>query len=94
MIAINRNESDHRYEATVEGGLAGFAAYDLDERTVIFTHTVVQTEFEGRGVGSALAKYALEHSRSRSRTVVPVCEFIAAYIGRHPEYQDLLGAQS
>ena len=94
MIAINRNESSHRYEATVEGRLAGFAAYELDERTVTVTHTVVQPEFEGRGVGSALAKYALEHSRSQRRTVVPACEFIAAYIDEHPEFQELLAGQS
>ena len=94
MVEIKRNESSNRYEATVDGRAAGFAAYEWQGRTVTFTHTVVQSEFEGDGVGSALAKHALEQSRASGQTVVPTCEFIAAYIDKHPEFKDLLAQPS
>ena len=58
------------------------------------THTVVQPEFEGDGVGSALAKHALEKSRASGLTVVPTCKFIAAYIDKHLEFKDLLAQLS
>src|SRR5690606_17493780 len=54
------------------------------------THTVVETAAEGRGVGSALARTALDAARAEGLRVVPQCPFIAAYIARHPDYADLV----
>ncbi len=62
----------------------------LEGKTITFTHTVVEPEFEGKGVGSALAKHVLDDSRAQGLKVVPACKFIAAYISRHSEYQDLV----
>lgn len=77
-----------RYEARVDGVPAGFAEYrdDGDER--VFTHTEVT--LEGRGVGGALARAALDDVRARGLRAVPMCPFIAAWIRRHPEYGDLV----
>ena len=44
----------------------------------------------GRGIGSQLAKGALDQVRKRGMKVVPLCPFIKAYIEKHAEYQDLL----
>jgi predicted GNAT family acetyltransferase len=90
MVEINHNENDRRYEATVDGRPSGFCQYEIKGDTVTFTHTVVEPEFEGQGVGSALAKFVLEDSRAQQRKVVPVCEFIGAYIRRHGEYKNLV----
>jgi len=54
------------------------------------THTVVEPEFEGRGVGGRLARGALDLIRSSGSRVVPLCTFMAAYIERHPDYADLV----
>jgi predicted GNAT family acetyltransferase len=89
-----RNHPDRsRYEAHVDDAVAGFAAYRLrGEPTsiVVFTHTEVDPAYEGKGVGSALARAALDDVRSRGLGVVAMCPFISAYIRRHPEYADLL----
>jgi uncharacterized protein len=79
-----------RYEATVDGELAGFAAYRDDRGARVFTHTEVFDAFEGRGVGSALAAGALDDVRATGRRLVALCPFIAAYIERHAEYADLI----
>ena len=79
-----------RYEVTVDGGLAGFAEYrDLDGARV-FTHTEVFDAFEGHGIGSALARGALDDVRRSGRRLVALCPFIAAYVARHDEYADLV----
>ncbi|MET0694955.1 MAG: GNAT family N-acetyltransferase [Propionibacteriaceae bacterium] len=78
----------HRYEAHLGGELAGFAAYRLRDNTITFVHTSVQPEFEGHGVGSALARYALDDARRRGLSIVVVCPFIKAWIERHPDYAD------
>ncbi|MDP1878314.1 MAG: GNAT family N-acetyltransferase [Actinomycetota bacterium] len=76
-----------RYEATVDGILAGFAQFQLTDDLVIFTHTEVDPAFEGQGIGSALAGFALDDVRATGdRKVRPVCPFIKGWIQRHPDY--------
>jgi predicted GNAT family acetyltransferase len=79
-----------RYEVTVDGRLAGFAAYRETQGVRVFTHTEVDDDYEGRGVGSALARGALDEARAAGRRIVALCPFIFAYISRHPEYADLI----
>lgn len=79
-----------RYIAQVGGRPAGVAAYRLVPARVIFTHTEIDPEFGGGGVGTSLASAALDDVRSRGLSVTPECPFIAGFIGRHPAYQDLV----
>ena len=79
-----------RFAARVDGRLAGLAAYELADGVVTFTHTVVGDDFEGQGVGSALARTALDAARGRGLAVVPRCSFIAGWIEQHPDYADLV----
>ena len=90
-VETSHNPAEHRYEAHLDGELAGFAAYDLTDRLVIFTHTEVDPRFEGHGVGSALARFALDDVRATgTHRVLALCPFIKSWIGKHPEYEDLL----
>jgi len=92
-VVTSNNPQAGRYEAYIDGELAGFAQYQLTDRVVVFTHTEVDDRFEGRGVGSALARFALDDVRADgTREVLPLCPFIKAWIGKHPEYQDLVHA--
>lgn len=54
------------------------------------THTEVPAEFEGKGVGGALVKGALEIVRGENLKIVPTCRFVTVYLQRHPEYQELV----
>jgi predicted GNAT family acetyltransferase len=89
-IEITNNETAQRYELTVDGALAGIAQYKLRPDALVFTHTEVFDEYEGQGLGSELARGALDDVRSRGVRVRPLCPFIAEYIERHPAYQDLV----
>ena len=92
-ITVADNPDQHRYEATIDGTVAGFAQYDLDGDTIVFVHTEVDDAFEGQGVGSTLARAALDDVRAKGESkVVAECPFIAKWIHRHPDYQDLLAA--
>ena len=81
----------NRYEVTVDGELAGFAEYRDRDGARVFTHTEVLDAFEGKGIGSELARGALDAARGSGVRVVARCPFIARYIERHGEYADLLG---
>jgi uncharacterized protein len=84
------NPEMRRYEVHVDGELVGISAYVPRPDRLIFTHTEVDEALEGQGVGSRLARGALDDARARGLRVTPRCPFIAAYIRRHPEYQDLV----
>jgi predicted GNAT family acetyltransferase len=80
----------HRFELRIGDTVAGFAEYRLEPGRVVFTHTEVDSAFEGQGLGSKLASGALDSVRGSGLAIVPLCPFIAAYVRRHPEYQDLV----
>ena len=86
---VRNNEDANRFEIDVDGEL-GVSEYRRRNGTIIFTHTEVPPKAEGKGIGNALAKTALDYARSEGLRVVPRCQFIAAYIRRHREYQDLV----
>jgi predicted GNAT family acetyltransferase len=93
-VQIEDNPQRHRFEARSDGELAGEAYYRLesggDGEVVVFTHTVVDDAFEGQGVGSTLAREALDEVRRRGSRIRPECSFIRSYIEQHPDYSDLV----
>lgn len=79
-----------RYEILSDGELAGFADYRLGGGRMAFTHTEVAPPVGRRGLGTRLARAALDDARRRGLSVVPYCPFIAAFIRRNPAYADLV----
>jgi uncharacterized protein len=75
-----------RFEIHLDGRLAGFAQYRTKDPTlIVFTHTEIDDAFEGRGLGSALVRTALDTARDGGLSVRPDCPFVRAYIARHPD---------
>jgi uncharacterized protein len=89
-MAIADNPVAHRYELRVGGVVAAYSEYNLLNDAVMFTHTEVLPQYEGQGLGSKLAKFALADVRERHLHAIPVCQFIAGYIRRHVELRDLV----
>ncbi|MBO9539591.1 N-acetyltransferase [bacterium] len=83
------NPAAKRFELQIGDRLA-VAEYILTPDGIVFTHTEVPVELEGRGLASKLIKFALDSARERKLSVTPMCQAVAGYIERHPEYQDLL----
>ena len=92
MAAVVQDNPDRgRYEVFDDGELAGFALYRRSEGEIALTHTEVDDRFEGRGLGSALARGVLDEARRDGLAVLPSCPFMAGYIRGHPDdYLDLV----
>ncbi|MGZ3377549.1 MAG: GNAT family N-acetyltransferase [Phenylobacterium sp.] len=88
-LTVTMNAAASRFEVSLDGETA-FADYHLHPDHITLPHTVVPPAFEGKGVGSALAKAALGYAREHGLTVKPVCPFIAGYIQKHPEWADIV----
>ena len=89
QVAVRDNQGKHRFEVDL-GDSVAIADYTLMTGKIMFTHTEVPPAHEGKGIGTALIKAALESARSRGLKVIPTCPFFASYMKRHAEVQDLL----
>jgi predicted GNAT family acetyltransferase len=88
---VKDNPAESRYEMHVNGELAGFVQYRLDTEPVIsLVHTEVMPEFQGAGLATHLARFALDDARERKLVVLPLCPYINSWIKKHPDYTDLV----
>jgi predicted GNAT family acetyltransferase len=87
---VRDNTDEQRYEATVDGEVVGILTYRRSGDVIVLAHTKVEPAEEGEGVGSALARAALDAARADGLGVMPMCTFVEAFVGRHPEYADLV----
>jgi predicted GNAT family acetyltransferase len=82
------------YEAYLDDQKVGDLAIARHGDVVTALHTEVEPDAEGQGVGSALARALLDDARSTGRRVEVKCLFVAGWLKRHPEYQDVVVAPS
>jgi predicted GNAT family acetyltransferase len=88
-ITITDNAQARRFEASLDGEVA-FAEYRMHPGGIELPHTVVPPAFEGKGVASALARHAFGYAREKGLKVNPTCPFMAGWVKKHPDQQDLL----
>ncbi|GAA0574550.1 GNAT family N-acetyltransferase [Paractinoplanes ferrugineus] len=89
-IEVHDNPELNRFELLVDGAMAGLAAYRRRDDAIVVTHSEVDREFRGQGLGNELAQRTLDLIRSRGEKVVPVCPFFAKYVAEHPDYDDIV----
>ena len=78
-----------RFEIERDGHTA-FLEYMLSGDVLQLIHTEVPNALQGKGIASELAKSALEWARQNGKKIDVICEFVASYVKRHPEYRDLV----
>jgi uncharacterized protein len=81
-----------KYTIAVGDEPAGFAQYVERGDQRVFVHTVIDDAFSGQGLGSMLAGFALDDTRSAGRRIVAICPFIAAFVERHHDWDAIIDA--
>lgn len=89
-IPVRHQPQASRFEAEVDGQIAR-CDYRLHDGVMDLVHTEVPPALEGRGIGAALVRAALEHASAKGLRVRPRCSFVGAYLARHPQYRELIG---
>ncbi len=86
---VSHNPAAARFETRVQGQLA-LCAYRRAGTLLVLHHTEVPPALQGQGVAAGLVHAALTWAREQGLRVQPSCSYVAAYMRRHPETQDLL----
>jgi predicted GNAT family acetyltransferase len=91
-LVVTNNADARRYEITANGERAGLLTYRLHDDRIVFLHAEVDSKYEGHGVGSRLAREALDDVIAQGKQITPLCPFVNDYIHRHPEYVEYVDA--
>ncbi len=89
-LTVVHNADEQRYEGWLDGIRVGFVDAKAGDGVVELPHTEVDPAYGGRGFAAEIVAFALDDIRAQGRRVNPVCPYVARYIERHPDYQDLL----
>ena len=85
IYEITNNEQNMRFELKLDGQVA-FLEYRYKKGNLALMHTEVPAILEGKGLGSALAKYAFQFAKQNNLPVLVYCPFVTSFLKRHPEY--------
>jgi predicted GNAT family acetyltransferase len=88
-IDVQHNGSQNRFEANVAGGTA-MVEYTKKGSDITFTHTEVPEAAAGQGVAQALVRKALSYARDNKLRVWPECSYVASFVKRNRDYDDIL----
>jgi predicted GNAT family acetyltransferase len=88
-ITVVHNPAASRFEAESTDRLAVCVYVRLGD-VLHLTHTEVPRSAQGQGVAAALVQQTLDWARAEGLRVHPACSYVASYMRRHPQTQDLL----
>src|SRR5215469_8350266 len=89
---VTDNEAESRFEVHVGAERAGLIQYQRKGNELSISHTEVDEKFQGMGLAGILARAALDQARARGESVLPFCPYVRSWIGKHPDYVDLVPA--
>jgi uncharacterized protein len=83
-LKVTDNQAAARFEAAAGGQLA-VLTYRLRDGRLVLIHTETPAALDGRGIGSALVRAAVDRAQQDGLTLVPLCPFAREWLARHPE---------
>lgn len=89
-VAVRDDPDRHRFVASLDGDDVAYLVYHRASGRHLLVHTEVDDAHEGKGVGSALVRGALDQIRDADGTMVPLCPYVRTWVDRHEDYQSLV----
>jgi hypothetical protein len=88
---IQHEETDGRgrFSTSLDGGPQAEMTYRRHGDVLVFDHTYVPPAYRGKGVAGALMRHAVAHVEAAGERIRPVCSYVVAQFGKHPEWAEL-----
>lgn len=91
-VTVAHRPERNRYEIAI-GDAVAFLDYRRGPDHFVLAHTEVPVALQNRGLGTILAKHALDEARRAGLKVVVKCPFVTTWLKRHKEYDDIVVAR-
>ena len=88
-LQVSNNKEQQQFEVHADGETA-VLQYRFHDDVIWLMHTEVPLNLEGKGIASALAHYGLEWAKENHKKAKVICPFVAIYLKRHPEYNEII----
>lgn len=89
-VQVRHNQPVRSYEAVLDGVVVGTLIYETAGGRRSLTHTFVDPRYRGRGIAAELARFALNDAKAEGIRPRAVCGYVATFVVRHPEYQQMI----
>jgi uncharacterized protein len=89
-VTIAHKPERQRYEISAGDEVIGLSRYRDASGQRTFLHTEVDAAYQGHGLATRLIAWALDDTRAAGLRVVAACPMVAAYVGKHHEYDDIV----
>lgn len=80
---VTDNRAASRFELS-SGGHRAELTYKVRDKRLVLRHTGVPAAVERRGFGGQLVAAAVARAAAEGLTIVPLCPFARAWLGRNP----------
>ncbi|PWD51790.1 N-acetyltransferase [Serinibacter arcticus] len=87
---VTHRSERSRYEIRVDDAFAGIAAYEVSGGVTIFTHTVIQDDFEGRGLAGVLVDGAIADVAQRGGAFAATCPYVVHWLTKNHQHDAAL----
>ena len=88
---INIEQNDKTFDLFYDAEKAGFLEYNKNKEGILeITHTEVDPEFGGKGLGTELVKAAVAEAQKNNLKIISLCPYAKKVIEKTPEFKDLL----
>jgi len=86
---VVQDDATSRFEIREDGVRVGHIDFRIRGDEIVLVHTEIDPARQGEGLAGTLVLGALDLIRAGDLRVVPQCPYVAAWIERHPDAQDL-----
>jgi predicted GNAT family acetyltransferase len=89
-VEIQHDEENKIFYIEIAGERSDLKYRFEGDTTINAYSTFTPPEQRGQGLAGKVTQAALDWAKTKSYKVIPGCPYVAAYIKRHPEYEELL----
>ena len=89
-VDIRFDKPNNQSLAIVNDDIIGRCSFTIKDNKWYINHTVVKSEYGGRGIAKQLVSIIVGEARKQGVKIVPICSYAQKMLLDKEEYQDIL----
>ena len=89
-VDIRFDKPNNQSLATINGDIIGRCSFTIKDNKWYINHTVVKSEYGGRGIAKQLVNTIVDEARKANIKIVPICSYAQKMLLDKEEYRDIL----